>query len=247
MKDNIELSTIPRCWCSSTFRTGVSLNRIKGLSIGFLFQENVISTACLVGFGLKDIFHLFAHCLRRFKSSFKSLAADTGSRTTVKNDVSSAKSFTLHTRLSVRSLIYTKKKRGPNIEPWGTPSETLLGAQIKYVTKSFNPKVKQLKSMKYLQKAFPEEIYFKTVIPSATYCLAACESCSESLFQKIEKIHVRTAKIIHGIASDNADEDVLPKAKWDTISYLYKRKLLIIMQNAHLQRLPDWICDLFNK
>ena len=52
----------------------------------------------------------------RFKSWFKSLAADKGSRTTVKSDVSSAKSFTLHIRLSVRSLIYTRKKRGPNIE-----------------------------------------------------------------------------------------------------------------------------------
>ena len=58
---------------------------------------------------------------------------------------------------------------------------------------------------------------------------------------------MRAAKIIHGIASDNADVDVLRKAKWDSISYLYKRKLLIIMQNTHLQRLPDRICDLFDK
>ena len=101
--------------------------------------------------------------------------------------------------------------------------------------------------MKYLQKAFLEETYFKTIIPSVTYCLAAWGSCSESLFQEIEKIHVRAAKITHGIASDNADEDVLRKAKLDTISYLYKRKLLIIVQNAHLQRLPDRICDLFDK
>ena len=119
--------------------------------------------------------------------------------------------------------------------------------QINYVTKSFNAKVKRLKSMKYLQKAFLEEIYFKAIIPSVTYCLAAWGSCSKSLFQEIEKIHVRAAKIIHGIASDNADEDVLRKAKWATISYLYERKLLIIMQNAHLQRLPDRICDLFDK
>ena len=119
--------------------------------------------------------------------------------------------------------------------------------QINYVTKSFNAKVKQLKSMKYLQKAFLEEIYFKTIIPSVTYCMAAWGSCSESLFQEIEKIHVRAAKIIHGIASDNADQDVLRKAKWGTITYLYKRKLLIIMQNAHLQRLPGRICDLFDK
>ena len=69
----------------------------------------------------------------------------------------------------------------------------------------------------------------------------------ESLFKEVEKTHVRAAKIIHGIASDNADEDVLLKAKLVSISYLYKGKLLIIMQNAHLQRWPDRICDLFNK
>ena len=82
---------------------------------------------------------------------------------------------------------------------------------------------------------------------SLTYCLAARGQCNESRFQEIVKIHVWAAQIIHGIASDNADDHVLHKARWDTISYLYKRKLLIIMQDSHLQKLPGRICDLFNK
>ncbi len=98
--------------------------------------------------------------------------------------------------------------------------------------------------MKYLPKAFLEQIYFKTIIPSVTYCLAVWGSCSESLFRDIEKVHVRTAKIIHATKSSNTDEDILRKVKWDPISYLYKRKLLIIMQNAYLQRVPDRIYDL---
>lgn len=35
-----------------------------------------------------------------------------------------AKSLTLHLRLSVKSLMYTRKKSGPKIEPWGTPAVT---------------------------------------------------------------------------------------------------------------------------
>ena len=35
----------------------------------------------------------------------------------VKSEVSSAKSLTLHLRLSVKSLMYTRKKSGPKIEP----------------------------------------------------------------------------------------------------------------------------------
>ena len=172
--------------------------------------------------------------------------------------------LTIHTGKTKVLLINRQKFIGPlnELKFGDTPIEYVAEAkclgvtldqklswrpQINYVTKSFNAKVKRLKSMKYLQKAFLEEIYFKTIIPSVTYCLAAWGSCSESLFQEIEKIHERAAKIIHGIASDNADEDVLRKAKWDKISYLYKRKLLIIVQNAHLQRLPDRICDLFDK
>ena len=37
-------------------------------------------------------------------------------------DVSSAKSFVIHDKFSLRSLIYIKQKRDPKIEPYGTPA-----------------------------------------------------------------------------------------------------------------------------
>ena len=65
---------------------------------------------------------LWVQSVMRFKSWFMSRAAASGSWTTVKSDVSSAKSLTLHLKFSVKSFIYTRKKRGPRIEPWGTPA-----------------------------------------------------------------------------------------------------------------------------
>ena len=71
-------------------------------------------------------------------------------------------------------------------------------------------------------------------------------SCSKDLFHDIEEIHTRAAKIIHGITCDTTDEAILRKAKWDTVSYLYKRKLLIFMQNLHQKRLPYRCSELFD-
>ena len=123
LKDNLESRTIPRCLCSITFFTGVSLKRTTGWSISFFFLENISSTACFCGSGLKDILQLRAHWFINSKSWFMSIAAALESSTTVNNEVSSAKSLTLHLKSSVRSFMYTRKNRGPKIEPWGTPAE----------------------------------------------------------------------------------------------------------------------------
>ena len=58
------------------------------------------------------------------KSLFSSLAEMLVSFTTEKRDVSSAKSLTVEVTLSDKSLIYTKKNRGPKMDPFGTPAGT---------------------------------------------------------------------------------------------------------------------------
>ena len=88
-------------------------------------MEKVTSTACLFGSGLNYILHLDAHAFMRSKSWFISEAAAFALWTTVKRDVSSAKSLALHLRSSVKSLTYTRKNNGPRIEPWGTPAVTV--------------------------------------------------------------------------------------------------------------------------
>ena len=82
VKDNLESSIIPRCLCSWTFFTRISLKNMGGWFIGILFLEKATSTACLLGSGLKDIPQLCAKSLIRFRSWFISRAAVWGSWTT---------------------------------------------------------------------------------------------------------------------------------------------------------------------
>ena len=46
------------------------------------------------------------------------------SRTTENREMSSANSFTVETKSSVRSLMQIRKKSGPRMEPCGTPALT---------------------------------------------------------------------------------------------------------------------------
>ena len=48
-----------------------------------------------------------------------------GSFTTEKRNVSSAKSLTVGVVFSDKSLIYSKKNRGPKMDPCGTPALTV--------------------------------------------------------------------------------------------------------------------------
>ena len=59
-----------------------------------------------------------------FKSLFRWYWDKLTSFTTEKREVSSAKSFAVEERLLLRSFIYIKKRRGPKMDPWGTPAVT---------------------------------------------------------------------------------------------------------------------------
>ena len=89
----------------------------------FIFHEKNTSWACLDGSGLKDIFHLLAQKLILSRSIFSFCRVLIGSGTNENIEVSSAKSFTLDSRLSDKLLVYTKK--GLPIEPWVTPALTV--------------------------------------------------------------------------------------------------------------------------
>eukprot|EP00112_Aurelia_sp_Birch-Aquarium-sp1_P014347 Seg309.5 transcript_id=Seg309.5/GoldUCD/mRNA.D3Y31 product="RNA-directed DNA polymerase from mobile element jockey" protein_id=Seg309.5/GoldUCD/D3Y31 len=119
--------------------------------------------------------------------------------------------------------------------------------QISEVSKSFNAKVKKLKSMRYLRRNFLEDIYFKTIIPAISYNMLTWGTCSETLFDTVEKIRARAARIVYNITGAHTNEDVLKIANWEPISYMYKRKLAVLMQNVHLENTPRKISQLFTK
>ena len=70
--------------------------------------------------------------------------------------------------------------------------------------------------MKYLPKKVLEELYYKTVTPSVAYCISVWGNCSTSLFQNIEEIDARAARVIYDLPSQTSVEDSLMHARWQS-------------------------------
>ena len=117
--------------------------------------------------------------------------------------------------------------------------------QVEKVCKSFRAKVSQLKRMSYLPIEVQEDIYFKTIISAVTYGFLTWGTCSQALTLKLEKIHAKAAKIIHKMPKNTDDEDVLMKAKWTNLQYIYKRKMLTFMHNVQIKSCSKDFLPLF--
>ena len=82
--------------------------------------EKITSWVCLLGSGLKFIFHWKAQLSILFKSWFNLFADECLSSVTEKIDVSSANSLGFEVKFSDKSFKYIKERSDPRIEPWGT-------------------------------------------------------------------------------------------------------------------------------
>ena len=117
--------------------------------------------------------------------------------------------------------------------------------QIDSVAGKFSGKLKFLKKMKNLPVKILEEIYYKGIVPSITYCIAIWGTCLTASVCKLESLHIKAAKIIYKLPSKTPDLEVLNIAKWKPLSYVYKRRIAAIMYSVHnntmLQRLANLI------
>ena len=98
--------------------------------------------------------------------------------------------------------------------------------------------------MKGLPTCVLEEIYYKGIVPSITYCIAVWGSCSLSSFNDLEHLHIKAAKLIHKLPSGTPDCDALKRAKWKPLSYIYKQRLASIMYQVHNDILPEQLMAL---
>ena len=96
--------------------------------------------------------------------------------------------------------------------------------------------------MRYLKGQILEDIYFKTIIPATTYCISNGVHVESNY-----STHIGAARIIHGIKGKFNNEEILQIANWDPLSYIYKRRLLTIMQQVHLEGVIPTIGQLFSK
>ena len=62
--------------------------------------------------------------------------------------------------------------------------------------KSFAKKLNLLKSLTFVPTNSLEQFYFKVILPSITYGILVWENCNKTLFEELDKMHVRAAKII---------------------------------------------------
>ena len=105
-----------------------------------IFLLNIISWDCLFGSGLKIIFHWKAHLSVWCKSLLNSFAEVSTSWITENKYILSANNFAFDDRPSARSLIQTKKRRGPKLIPEGLlrlPLSMKKLVHLKYFSASY--------------------------------------------------------------------------------------------------------------
>ena len=110
-------------------------------------------------------------------------------------------------------------------------------------------KVKQLKRLS-LQPGVLEKIYFfsryyQGILPSCTYGMAIWGT-GPSL-ELIETVHKRAAKIIHKLPKSTPADNVLEKANWKTVDYIYKRRVACLTHKIYYNKCPNALKDLVTK
>ena len=132
--------------------------------------------------------------------------------------------LTVHTGKTVAMLISNHAFVGPlrrlmfgNSYIHFITKSTCLGVEIDYKLSwkpqvkaphiKFGGKLKFLKKFKALPSNVLEEIYFKGIVPSITYCIAIWGSCSPSTFYTLEQLHLKAAKLVCKLPTKTPDTD----------------------------------------
>ena len=85
-------------------------------------------------------------------------------------------------------------------------------------------------------------------MPSVNYGIILWGSCSNSdLFQSLERLHCRAARLIFHLPKDMASADILQRAQWPTLSIYYKLAIFICLLKAFHGRLPVTLMELISK
>ena len=73
------------------------------------------------------------------------------------------------------------------------------------------------------------KIYFSVILPSINYGLVLWGSCCNSeLFNSIDRLHCRAARIIFDLSKDMASSEVMETVNWSTIKLIYKLEIFTL-------------------
>ena len=89
--------------------------------------------------------------------------------------------------------------------------------RVKELINTFSQKLNLLRSLYFLPTTARAGFYFKIILPLVTYGLVARGPCGKWLFDELERIHVRAAKIIYGLNWYTPSDHVLAQSKWPTV------------------------------
>jgi hypothetical protein len=112
---------------------------------------------------------------------------------------------------------------------------------------SFSQKLNLLKSLYFLPINVKLDFYFKVVLPSITYGILIWGSCVKTLFDELERIHVRPAKVIFGLDWYTSGKDVLAKVKWFVLNSMFKQQLLYLAYKNYYNLFPATLQSPFIK
>ena len=113
--------------------------------------------------------------------------------------------------------------------------------------KSYTQKLNLLRSLYFLPTTIRADFYIKIILPSVSYALILWGSCGKTLFDELERIHVRAAKIIYGLDWYTPSDKVLAHANWFSLYDLYKLRLLLLAHKCSYGTAPVSIQKFFKK
>ena len=108
-------------------------------------------------------------------------------------------------------------------------SKLTWNTQIEKVRRKFTVYNAMLRKIKFLPSETLEKIYFTMIVPKITYGLVVWGTCSNNLLQKIECQHIKAARLVRKTNEKVKDVEVLQRANWNNIEYIYKRKIAVEM------------------
>ena len=79
-----------------------------------------------------------------------------------------------------------------------------------------------LRTMKGLPSRVLEEINYRGIVTSITYCSSVWGLCSLATFDALEQLHIKAAELIHKF-------DGLQIVKWKPLSFVFKRRLAFVI------------------
>ena len=108
-------------------------------------------------------------------------------------------------------------------------SKLTWNTQIEKVRRKFTVYNAMLRKITFLPSETLEKIYFTMIVPKITYGLVVWGTCSNNLLQKIECQHIKAARLVRKTNEKVKDVEVLQRANWNNIEYIYKRKIAVEM------------------